>query len=49
VETDLYRANAIDSDDTSVVPIQTAHASQVNCDLNLCAPVQHERLLYVEG
>ena len=49
VETDLYRANAIDSDDTSVVRIQTAHGTQVICALTLCAPVQHEPLLYVEG
>jgi hypothetical protein len=49
VETDLYRANAIDSDDTSVVRIQTAHGSQVICALTLCAPVQREPLLYLEG
>jgi predicted dehydrogenase len=49
VETDLYRANAIDSDDTSVVRIQTARGSQVICALTLCAPVQREPLLYIEG
>jgi predicted dehydrogenase len=49
VETDLYRANAIDSDDTSVVRIRTTHGSQVICALSLCAPVQREPLLYLEG
>ena len=49
VETDLYRANAIDSDDTSVVRIRTTHGSQVICALTLSAPVQREPLLYLEG
>ena len=49
VETDLYRANAIDSDDTSVVRIRTASGLQVTCALSLCAPIEHEPLIYVEG
>jgi predicted dehydrogenase len=49
VDTDLYRANAIDSDDTSVVRIRTASGLQVTCALSLCAPLEHEPLIYVEG
>jgi predicted dehydrogenase len=49
VETDLYRANAIDSDDTSVVRIRTSHGLEVTCALSLCAPVEREPLIYVEG
>jgi predicted dehydrogenase len=49
VETDLYRANAIDSDDTSVVRIRTTHGLEVTCALSLCAPVEREPLIYVEG
>ncbi|HJV15377.1 MAG TPA: DUF6807 family protein [Propionibacteriaceae bacterium] len=49
VDTDLYRANAIDSDDTSVVRIRTASGLQVTCALSLCAPIEHEPLIYVEG
>jgi predicted dehydrogenase len=49
VETDLYRANAIDSDDTSVVRISTASGLEVTCALSLCAPVEREPLIYVEA
>ncbi|HEX6761125.1 MAG TPA: DUF6807 family protein [Propionibacteriaceae bacterium] len=49
VETDLYRANAIDSDDTSVVRIRTARGLEVTCALSLCAQVEREPLIYVEG
>ena len=49
VETDLYRANAIDSDDTSVVRIRTTDGLQVTCALSLCAPVEREPLIHVEG
>jgi hypothetical protein len=49
VETDLYRANAIDSDDTSVVRIRTSQGLEVICALSLCAPVEREPLIYVEG
>ncbi len=49
VQTDLYRANAIDSDDTSVVRIRTAHGLQVTCALSLCAPVEREPFVHVEG
>jgi predicted dehydrogenase len=49
VETDLYRANAIDSDDTSVVKIRTRSGLLVTCALSLCAPDQREPLLHVDG
>jgi predicted dehydrogenase len=49
VETDLYRANAIDSDDTSVVRIRTTSGLDVTCALTLCAPIQREPLIRVEG
>jgi predicted dehydrogenase len=49
VETDLYRANAIDSDDTSVVRIRTSKGLEVICALSLCALIQREPLIYVEG
>jgi predicted dehydrogenase len=49
VETDLYRANAIESDDTSVVRIRTTSGLEVTCALSLCAPVEREPLIYVEG
>jgi predicted dehydrogenase len=49
VQTDLYRANAIESDDTSVVRIQTASGLEVTCALSLCAPVEREPLIHVEG
>jgi predicted dehydrogenase len=49
VETDLYRANAIDSDDTSVVRIRTSSSLEVTCALSLCAAVEREPLIHVEG
>jgi predicted dehydrogenase len=49
VETDLYRANAIDSDDTSVVRIRTSNGLAVICALSLCALIQREPMIYVEG
>jgi predicted dehydrogenase len=49
VEADLYRANAIDSDDTSVVRIRTAHGLEVTCALSLCAPVERQPLIYAQG
>jgi predicted dehydrogenase len=49
VQTDLYRANAIDSDDTSVVRIRTTSGLQVTCALSLCAPVEREPLIHIEG
>ncbi len=49
VETDLYRANAIDSDDTSVVRIRTNQHLRVTCALTLCAPDQREPQVHIEG
>jgi predicted dehydrogenase len=49
VDADLYRANAIDSDDTSVVRIRTTEGLQVTCALTLCAPVEREPLVHIQG
>ncbi len=49
VDTDLYRANAIDSDDTSVVRIHTRTRTTVTCALTLCASVQQEPAVQVHG
>ena len=49
VETDLYRANAIDSDDTSVVRIRTTQGLEVTCALTLCAPLHREPEVHLEG
>jgi predicted dehydrogenase len=49
VETDLYRANAIDSDDTSVVRIHTAAGMTVTCAFTLCAAEQEAPIVQVEG
>ena len=49
VDADLYRANAIDCDDTSVVRIRTAFGLEVTCALTLCAPVQREPEVHIEG
>jgi predicted dehydrogenase len=49
VDTDLYRANAIESDDTSVVRIRTNRGLEVTCALSLCAPVQQDPEVRVEG
>jgi predicted dehydrogenase len=49
VDTDLYRANPIESDDTSVVRIHTAQGLTVTCAYTLCAPTQTEPVVHVEG
>jgi predicted dehydrogenase len=49
VEADLYRANAIDSDDTSVVRIRTSQHHRVICALTLCAAAQREPHVHIEG
>jgi predicted dehydrogenase len=49
VETDLYRANAIDSDDTSVVRIRTTHGFHVTCALTLCAPIERKPQVHIQG
>jgi predicted dehydrogenase len=49
VETDLYRANAIDSDDTSVVRIRTTNDLTVTCAFTLCASKEQEPVVHVHG
>jgi predicted dehydrogenase len=49
VETDLYRANAIESDDTSVVRIRTTRGLQVTCALSLCSPIENEPQVHIQG
>ena len=49
VDTDLYRANAIDSDDTSVVRIHTTSGMTVTCAYTLCAAAQSDPVVHVEG
>ena len=49
VDTDLYRANAIESDDTSVVRIHTATGMTVTCAFTLCAAEQQAPLVHVQG
>jgi predicted dehydrogenase len=49
VETGLYRANAIDSDDTSVVRIRTTRGLRVTCALSLCSPVEREPQVHIQG
>ena len=49
VEADLYRANAIESDDTSVVRVLTNDGLRVVCALSLCAPVEREPLLQIQA
>jgi predicted dehydrogenase len=49
VETDLFRANAIDSDDTSVVRIRTVGGLEVTCALTLCTPVERKPEVRIEG
>ena len=49
VKTDLYRANAIESDDTSVVRIRTARGLEVTCALTLCSAVEREPEVQIEG
>jgi predicted dehydrogenase len=49
VETDLYRANAIDSDDTSVVRIHTTRGLPVTCALSMCSPIQREPQVQIQG
>jgi predicted dehydrogenase len=49
VDTDLYRANAIDSDDTSVVRIRTTSGFEVACALSLSVSVEREPVVIIEG
>ncbi|MBT2514530.1 DUF6807 family protein [Arthrobacter sp. ISL-30] len=49
VETDLYRANDIEADDTSVIKIRTAHGLPVTCALTLCATESVEPYVTLQG
>ncbi|WP_082979172.1 DUF6807 family protein [Arthrobacter sp. B6] len=49
VETDLYRANNTQSDDTSVIRVKTAAGQTLLCGLTLCAPEQQNPSVTVHG
>ncbi len=49
VETDLYRANDTESDDTSVLRVRTAGGDTLLCALTLCAPEQLDPTVTVHG
>lgn len=49
VETDLYRANDIESDDTSLIRIRTAKGLTVTCALTLCATESVEPYVTLQG
>jgi hypothetical protein len=49
VETDLYRANDIESDDTSVIRIRTAGGLPITCALTLCASESVEPYITLQG
>jgi predicted dehydrogenase len=49
VETELYRANAIESDDTSTVRITTARGTTILIAVTLCASEQLEPSVIVHG
>ncbi|MGP0224704.1 MULTISPECIES: DUF6807 family protein [unclassified Paenarthrobacter] len=49
VETDLYRANDIESDDTSVIKLRTAAGLPITCALTLCASESVEPYVTLQG
>ncbi|SDX38990.1 Predicted dehydrogenase [Arthrobacter sp. cf158] len=49
VDTDLYRANDTESDDTSVVRVRTTDGTVLTCALTLCAPVQSAPAVTIYG
>jgi predicted dehydrogenase len=49
VDVELYRANAIDSDDTSVIRITGVNGRRITCALTLCAPEVHKPLVTAVG
>ncbi|MDQ0663017.1 putative dehydrogenase [Arthrobacter ulcerisalmonis] len=49
VETDLYRANQTESDDTSVLRVRTTQGTTLLCALTLCAPEQLDPTVTVHG
>jgi predicted dehydrogenase len=49
VETELYRANDIESDDTSVIRIRTASGLPITCALTICATESVEPYITLQG
>ena len=49
VETELYRANDIESDDTSVIRIRTAAGLPITCALTVCAAESVEPYITLQG
>lgn len=49
VELELFRANDIEADDTSVVCIETARGTRISIGVTLCAPVSADPVLLVHG
>jgi predicted dehydrogenase len=49
VETDLYRANDIESDDTSVIRLRTVTGIPITCALTLCAAESAEPYITLQG
>lgn len=49
VDTNLYRANDTESDDTSVLRVRTAGGDTLLCALTLCAPEQLDPTVTVHG
>lgn len=49
VETELYRANDIESDDTSVIRIRTASGLPITCALTICASESVEPCVTLQG
>ncbi|WP_455835353.1 Gfo/Idh/MocA family protein [Pseudarthrobacter siccitolerans] len=49
LETELYRANQIESDDTSVIRIRTSSGVPITCALTLCATESVEPYVTLQG
>ncbi|MET1089684.1 MAG: Gfo/Idh/MocA family oxidoreductase [Arthrobacter sp.] len=49
LETELYRANRIESDDTSVIRIRTSSGLPITCALTLCATESVEPYVTLQG
>lgn len=49
VEAELYRANPIDADDTSVIRVTSVDGRVITCALTLCAPEQSEPVVTAHG
>ncbi|WP_342667713.1 Gfo/Idh/MocA family oxidoreductase [Arthrobacter castelli] len=49
VDTDLYHAHDIESDDTSVIRIRTTNGPTVTCALTLCAAESEEPYVTIDG